>query len=115
MTLVAVDQSRLYRFTGGGVWWACKCKDCGVWLSKFDDTREQTLLFGQGHRCGLAGSYQVDLPPHGDHPGYCCGFLVDVCGAVRNAAPVLGSWVGQHVDEFAAWARARGATFKRLE
>jgi hypothetical protein len=99
--LLAVDQSRLYGATGGAAWWACKCADCGEWLSKFDETEEQTLRFGRGHRCGIAGTFRVDLPPHPERPGsgFVCAFDVDNVGSVRNCA--------SHAEGVAGQARGR--------
>jgi hypothetical protein len=35
-------------------WWAAKCRHCGVWLSKFDFTREECVAIALGspvHDC----------------------------------------------------------------
>lgn len=46
--LKAVDQRSVFGDKG---WWAVKCLDCGKWLTKFDESKEEALGYAEKHRC----------------------------------------------------------------
>lgn len=57
---------------------------------------------------GLPDWYYVMVPDR-----YACAFAVED-ERIVDCAPIMKSWLGRSVHDYAVWARPKGAEFKRL-